>query len=288
MLADLRESGCLTADTRLIRADTNEEVLLGDLVRDGAKDIPLWSLDERYRLVPGRLLAAFPSGVKEVFRLRLASGREVHASANHPFLRLEGWSPLEQLSVGEHIATARTFGGLESVTANPNVDIVPKSVWDHVRHKSLPQAGMTARQLAQGLDMQYSGSALYKSGVSRARCERIALATGDVWLHDLATSDVLWDRIVEITSLGEQEVFDATIEGTHNFVANGLVAHNSLEQDADVVMFLYRDEIYNRESPDKGAAEIIIAKHRSGPTGVVRLVFNGAYTRFDNAAKGLN
>lgn len=62
----------------------------------------------------------------------------------------------------------------------------------------------------------------------------------------------------------------------------------SLEQDADVVMFLYRDEIYNRESPDKGAAEVIIAKHRSGPTGIVRLVFNGAYTRFDNAAKGLN
>ncbi len=62
----------------------------------------------------------------------------------------------------------------------------------------------------------------------------------------------------------------------------------SLEQDADVVMFLYRDEVYNRETPDKGLAEVIIAKHRSGPTGVVRLVFNGAYTRFDNAAKGLN
>ncbi len=61
----------------------------------------------------------------------------------------------------------------------------------------------------------------------------------------------------------------------------------SLEQDADVVMFLYRDEVYNRESPDKGSAEVIIAKHRSGPTGNVRLVFNGAYTRFDNAAKGL-
>jgi replicative DNA helicase len=61
----------------------------------------------------------------------------------------------------------------------------------------------------------------------------------------------------------------------------------SLEQDADVVMFLYRDEVYNRESPDKGSAEVIIAKHRSGPTGVVRLVFNGAYTKFDNAARGI-
>ncbi len=61
----------------------------------------------------------------------------------------------------------------------------------------------------------------------------------------------------------------------------------SLEQDADVVMFLYRDEVYNAESPDKGAAEVIIAKHRSGPIGTKRLVFLGQYTRFDNAARGV-
>jgi replicative DNA helicase len=61
----------------------------------------------------------------------------------------------------------------------------------------------------------------------------------------------------------------------------------SLEQDAAVVLFLFRDEIYNRDSADKGAAEVIIAKHRSGPTGHVRLVFNGTYTRFDNAARGI-
>jgi replicative DNA helicase len=61
----------------------------------------------------------------------------------------------------------------------------------------------------------------------------------------------------------------------------------SLEQDADVVMFLYRDEVYHRDTQDKATAEVIIAKHRSGPTGLVRLVFNGAYTRFDNAARGV-
>ena len=61
----------------------------------------------------------------------------------------------------------------------------------------------------------------------------------------------------------------------------------SLEQDADVVMFLYRDEVYNPESPDKGSAEVIVAKHRSGPTGTKRLVFLGQYTRFDNAARSM-
>jgi replicative DNA helicase len=58
----------------------------------------------------------------------------------------------------------------------------------------------------------------------------------------------------------------------------------SLEQDSDVVMFLYRDEVYNRESPDRGAADLIIAKHRAGPIGEARLVFRGQYARFDNAA----
>ena len=61
----------------------------------------------------------------------------------------------------------------------------------------------------------------------------------------------------------------------------------SLEQDADVVMFLYRDEVYNPESPDKGSAEVIVAKHRSGPIGTKRLVYLGQYTRFDNAARGV-
>ncbi len=59
----------------------------------------------------------------------------------------------------------------------------------------------------------------------------------------------------------------------------------AIEQDADVVMFLYRDEIYNQESADIGTAEVIIAKHRSGPTATVRLAFLGHFTRFANMAK---
>ena len=61
----------------------------------------------------------------------------------------------------------------------------------------------------------------------------------------------------------------------------------SIEQDADVVMFIYRDEVYNPESTERGVAEIIVAKQRNGPIGTKRLVFLGPYTRFDNAARGL-
>jgi replicative DNA helicase len=59
----------------------------------------------------------------------------------------------------------------------------------------------------------------------------------------------------------------------------------ALEQDADVVMFLYRDEIYNPDSPDRGTAEILVAKHRNGPTGMCRLAFLDRYTKFANMAR---
>ena len=61
-----------------------------------------------------------------------------------------------------------------------------------------------------------------------------------------------------------------------------------IEQDADLVVFIYRDEVYNKESPDAGTAEIIIAKQRNGPLGMVKTAFLGEYTRFDNLAQSYN
>ena len=60
----------------------------------------------------------------------------------------------------------------------------------------------------------------------------------------------------------------------------------SIEQDADVVMFVYRDDYYDQESEHKGEAEIIVAKHRNGPLDTVNLVYQGRYTRFANMARG--
>jgi replicative DNA helicase len=60
----------------------------------------------------------------------------------------------------------------------------------------------------------------------------------------------------------------------------------SIEQDADLVMFVYRDDYYDPESEHKGEAEVIVSKHRNGPLDTVQLAYQGRYTRFANLAQG--
>ena len=67
-------------------------------------------------------------------------------------------------------------------------------------------------------------------------------------------------------------------------VMSDLRESGSIEQDADVILFIYRDEVYNPESAEKGVAELLIRKQRNGPIGSVKLAFLGQYTRFENLA----
>jgi len=282
MLADLRESGCLVAGTEITLAD-GTTATLGALHGRDARDLEVLTLDEHLRLVPGVMTRVFRSGTKRVYELQLASGRQVTASANHPFLTLDGWVHLADLAVGMSVASSRLSGP----EVDARRDAIPREVWDYIERKSLLVNGpLRAHDLVERLGEAAGGChRVYEQGVSRSLMCRIAEALPDQFLADLGTSDVLWDEIVAIEPRGEEPVFDATVKGTHNFVAGDIVVHNSIEQDADVVLFIYRDEYYNPESDQRGLAEIIVAKHRNGPVGSTKLVFHADYTTFENAAR---
>ncbi|MFZ3292909.1 MAG: replicative DNA helicase [Mycobacterium sp.] len=493
MLSDLRESGCLTANTRILRADTGAEVTFGELMRSGERPL-VWSLDEQLRMVARPMTNVFPSGHKEVFRLRLASGREVEATGNHPFMRLDGWTPLEELTVGDRLAVPRRvpepvdtqrmaesevillahmigdgscvkrqpiryasideqnlaavsaaaahfgvtavrddypaarvttlrlpapyrlthgrrnpiaawldglglfgkrshekfvpdaifsapndqialflnhlwatdgsvrwdekgrqgriyyastsrrliddvarlllrvgilcriyrvpkrgyrdswylhifgtenqrrflrdvganglkyFAGwevlskLEGVSCRANSDTVPSQVWNRVR-LALARRKLSHSAFAAAIGANFRESTLWKRCPSRARLHRAAAFLEDLELHDLATDDVFWDKLVEITSIGEHDVFDGTVPGTNNFVAQGISVHNSLEQDADMVILLNRPDAFERDDPRGGEADLILAKHRNGPTKTVTVAHQLHLSRFTNMAR---
>ena len=493
LLADLRESGCLTASTRIVRADTNQEVSLGDLLATGEHDIPVWALDERLKYVRATMSHVFPTGQKETYRLQLASGRRLKVTSNHRFLTVDGWIPLAELPVGSHIAVPRVVPGplepdcwpddhvvllahllgdgsfvrnqpiryasvdesnlsavaaaatgfgitavrddypaargvslrlpapfrlargrrnpiaswldelglfglrshekfvppgvfrlpddqvalflrhlwatdglvtllrsgrggrvcysstsllllddvasllrrfginarIRDVTAGPhrpqftldisgrddqmvflakigsfgargaaceqlravlervdrdtNVDTIPAELWRRVR-TALAEKGMSHRRFAAAMGTRFCGSTLWKQSPSRGQLAKVAAVLVDADLELLATNDVLWDEIVAVEPLGLNDVYDATVLGLHNFIADGIAVHNSIEQDSDVVILLHREDAYERESPRAGEADLIVAKHRNGPTATVTVAFQGHYSRFVDMA----
>jgi replicative DNA helicase len=173
---------------------------------------------------------------------------------------------------------------LEEVDSNPNRDTVPIDVWDQVR-SIIADKGMTQREFQSALGTQYCGGTRWKSAPSRQRLSRVAAVLESEELEMVATNDVYWDEVVGVESLGEMDVFDAEVLGTHNFIAEGVAVHNSLEQDADMVVLLHREDFYERESPRAGEADFIVAKHRNGPTATITVAFQGHYSRFVDMAQ---
>jgi replicative DNA helicase len=166
--------------------------------------------------------------------------------------------------------------------ANPNKDIIPNDIWQLYATPAMGKSGLTTRQMQAALGNHYCGTSLYRSNLSRERANKLGSVLESPQIQHLADSDIYWDEVIAIEADGETEVYDLTVDKFHNFIANNIVVHNSIEQDADLIMMLYRDEYYNPDSPDRGVAEVIITKHRNGPTGVIKLLFQPEFTKFLN------
>jgi replicative DNA helicase len=180
-------------------------------------------------------------------------------------------------------AAERLLEIVRGLSGNTNVDTIPAQVWDRVR-EILAERGMSHRAFAAAMGSAFCGSTMWKRSPSRERLGRVAEILGDADLEMQAVNDLLWDEIVSIEQGVEEEVYDATVLGGHNFVADGIVVHNSIEQDADMVMMIHREDMYEKESPRAGEADIMLVKHRNGPTANVTVAFQGHYSRFVDMA----
>ncbi len=169
---------------------------------------------------------------------------------------------------------------MEHRVANTNRDVIPRLVWRQMVVPAMQVAGLSQRAMQAALGGSYCGTTLFEANLGRERALRVAAVVQSEELTRLAQSDVYWDSIVAIESDGESDVYDLTVEGLHNFVAGDVVVHNSIEMNADIVLFIYRDEVYNPNTERRGLADIILAKHRNGPTGVFSLRFEPQTTRF--------
>lgn len=239
-----------------------------------------------------------------------SSSRGLAEDVQHLLLRLGIWSTIRTAPQGTHrtnyhvhvqsapvqlkfLELVGSYGGrgvvvpelkaaLEQIAPIPNTDTIPQEIWKLLVEPAKKEAGVTGRMLAKELDVSYNGTAMSATGVSRTRLAKIAQTLGSEHLLHMAESDVYWDEVASITPLGHEEVFDMTVPGTHNFVAGDIVVHNSIEQDADVVMFIHRDDKRNPDSDRPNIAEILVEKHRNGPTGRCELYFDEKRATFQS------
>jgi replicative DNA helicase len=180
-------------------------------------------------------------------------------------------------------AVGKLAESLEGKDRNPNVDTLPLEVFTQVR-AHMSARGVSTGALAKMRGTSYGGTSHFRFAPSRQTLASYAKILDVPESQTWASSDLFWDRITGIEPLGEEEVFDLTVPGPSSWLADGIVTHNSgaIEQDADMILFIYREEVYDKNTPRKGVADIDLAKHRNGETAYFPLTFQGQFTRFQN------
>ena len=176
---------------------------------------------------------------------------------------------------------------IEKIETNTNLDVIPKEAWKLIIETEKEAKGISWRTFSTKMNIAFNGSGLFKNSIGRERLQKIATVLESEKIANLANSDIYWDEIASITPREIEDVYDATVPKFSNFTTNDIIVHNSIEQDADMVLFLYRPEYYGitqdmEGNPTVGTGEVLIAKHRNGALKDVKLRFIGKFTKFEN------
>ena len=222
--------------------------------------------------------------MKEVSKRGYRNGFHVHVSGATD----QRWFLKQIGTFGPRVAPGLQLAhALDGVVANTNVDTLPTEVFDRIR-QSMRAQRVSTRAMAASRGTSYGGQSQFAFAPSRSVVAEYAELLDDDALRTCTTDDLFWDRVIEVVDVGSELVYDITVPGPSNWIAGAgaVISHNSgaIEQDSDVVMFIHRDDV---DPEKKRTAELIISKHRNGPTGSVNLNFEPALTQFRNAARSM-
>ncbi len=211
---------CVVAETEVIDAESGEVVTVGELFTS-RREITVHALGADDKFHPRAVTDVVWNGQKRVYRLTTELGKQIAATANHPFWTPGGWVNLSDLTVGDEVGTA-DISQAASLSVQER-DFTPKG-WDTIaRGNALGSGavfwhpeGMRQGERVSGFQPD-SSLCLEPGAVPRAMLS-----------HPFGVkSDVIWDRVVSVEYVGVRDTYDLTVDVDHNFVANGLIVHNS-------------------------------------------------------------
>ncbi|NEO20974.1 DNA polymerase III subunit alpha [Moorena sp. SIO4A5] len=229
---------CLSGSTEIVDPATGRLVSLREIASKSSYWLgrKVFSLDLKTKKITQRpIIEIHPNGIRDVWEITTKTNRHIRATDDHLFYTTLGWKPLKEFTIGSPIGLAKTL----PISYTRELSNSKGKLTDNII-RLLSEVGNRERVTGN------SGQELTQTVATRSLARH----------QGIADSDILWDEIVELKYLGQEEVFDLSIAETHNFIANDFIAHNCMGKKKVAEMQKHR-EIFIDGSTKNGVTQDI-------------------------------